>query len=391
MTSYRGRIITFTSEGKIRDFEGYIKVENGIIKKISKDKIEGDYVDYREYLILPGFIDTHVHLPQVRIRGKWSDNLLKWLENYVFPEEKKFLDEEFAEKMSERFFSELVRNGTTAAMIFGPPSRESTEIAYDIADKYGIKAFMGQTLMDMNVPEELLTPIKKAVEDVKYFAEKREDYTLTLRFAPSCSMELMKETAKIARTHNLRIQTHISEQRGEIELVKELFKDNYANVYDKAGVLYERTVLAHGIHLTSEELALIAKRGSKIAHCPSSNFFLHSGIMNMDNMRKNEIDVALGSDIAGGPYLNMFPVMRDAYYANPLSPSEIFKTMTLGGASVLGISNRVGTLEDGKDADFVVVKYNGEEKTEDVLANLIFYGGKENIIETHIRGKRVWP
>ncbi len=389
MTTYRGRIITFTDSGKIEDFEGYMQVEQGIIKKISKEKITGEYEDYRDYLILPGFIDTHLHLPQVAIRGKWSDDLLKWLENYVFPEEKRFLDEDYAEKMSRRFFGEIVRNGTTSAMVYGPPNRESTETAYEIADEYGINVFMGQTLMDMNVPEELKTSAKKAVEDVKYMAERRKNYVLTLRFAPSCSMELMRETAKIAKSYNLRIQTHISEQKGEIEMVKEIFNDTYGNVYDTAGVLTPKTVLAHGIHLSEEELRLISFRGSKIAHCPSSNFFLHSGIMKMKDMRNHGISVGLGSDIAGGPYINMMEVMRDAYYANPLSPMEIFRLLTLGGAEVLAISDVAGTLEPGKYGDFTIVKYEGET-TEEILAELVFYGNENRVIATYSHGRLVW-
>ncbi len=391
MTTYRGRIITCDSSGLIKDFVGYITVENGKIKKLSEDK-NGEYVDYSDYLILPGFIDTHTHLTQIAMRGRWNYNLLHWLEKYVFPEESRFLDLDYAIKMASRFFEELVRNGTTTAMIYGPPTREGTDAAFKMATKYGVRAFMGQTLMDMNVPEELITPVDKAIQDVKNLANKWQDrYVLTLRFAPSCSFNLMKETAKIARQKNLRIQTHISEQMSEVEMVKKIFGDNYASVYDRAGVLYHRTVLAHGIHLSNYELQLISERHAKIAHCPSSNFFLHSGVMNIGKMKKYGIDVSLGSDIAGGAYINMFSVMRDAYYANPLSPSNIFCLATLDGAKVLGIDHLTGTIEVGKDADFIVVEpFSVDKSAVETLAELIFFGGEQNIVATYIRGKMVW-
>ncbi len=391
MTTYRGRIITYDSHGLLKDFDGYITVENGKIKKVSNEK-SGEYVDYSDYLILPGFIDTHIHLPQIAIRGKWNDDLLHWLEKYVFPEEKKFLDLEYAEKMTLRFFEELVRNGTTTAMIYGPSSRESTDLAFEISERYGVRVFMGQTLMDMNVPQELITPVDKAVEDVKSLADKWQDrYVLTLRFAPSCSFELMRKTAKIARERNLRIQTHISEQINEMEMVRKIFGDGYTNVYDRAGVLYHRTVLAHGIYLNDDELRLISERRAKIAHCPSSNFFLHSGIMKMEKVKKWGIDVSLGSDVAGGAYINMLSVMRDAYYANPLSPSEIFRLATMDCAKVLGIDDITGTIEAGKDADFIVVKpFSRDKSAEETLAELIFFGGEQNIVATYIRGKMVW-
>ncbi len=391
MTSYHGRIITYDSSGNLKDFVGYITVKDGIIKRVSKDKPLGEIVEYEDNIILPGFIDTHIHLPQIGIRGKWSSNLLKWLETYVFPEEKRFLDSQYAEKMANWFFEELAKNGTTTALVFGPPNKESTEVAFDAAKRWKLRIFMGQTLMDQNVPEELITPVNRAVKDVKYMIKKYgKSYALTLRFAPACTMELMKKTSEIARFHKIIIQTHISEQVEEVKLVKKMFNNDYAKVYDLAGALYSKTVLAHGIHLNDVELKLINSRGSMISHCPSSNFFLHSGIMNINKMQRAGIEISLGSDIAGGAYINMLEVMRDAYYANPLSPSEILKILTVGGARTLHISDITGTIETGKYADFVVLDSPNEESTEDALANLILYGNQRKIIATYSQGEEIW-
>ncbi len=394
MVAYRGTIVNFPSENELSIFRGYMIVRNGIIKKLTRERPDDDVVDYSDRLILPGFVDTHIHLPQVNMRGMWSNDLLSWLERYIFPEESRFLDGEYAEKNSIKFFELLKRNGTTTALVYGPPSMHSTEIALRVARESGLRVFMGQTLMDMNVPEELVTEVYEAVKNVKEQSERWSrgpvQYALTLRFAISCSFELMKKTAEIARNRDLIIQTHISEQKREIEEVKKIHGMGYAEVYDRAGVLYPRTVLAHAIHLSEEERTLIAERGAKIAHCPSSNFFLHSGIMNMKDMDEHHIPVALGSDIAAGPFMSMLPVLRNAYYANPITPERAFHMLTLGGAKILGIDEITGTLEPGKSADFVILKPPEGEDVKTQLSRLMFLGDEKNVIATYAQGKRVW-
>lgn len=395
MRSYKGHIVTYNSDGKLVDVNGYITVKDNKIVSLSQDRPTGEIIDYEGFVLLPGFVDTHIHLPQINIRGKWSTSLLKWLEDYVFPEEQRFLDAEYARKNSRKFFNELSKNGTTSAMVYGPPSASSTDVAFEEAHRSGLRIMMGQTLMDQNVPEPLKTRIADARKDVRALAEKWNtehlSYTLTLRFAPACSMELMRETAKIARLLNLRIQTHISEQEDEVALVKTMYGAGYAEVYDNAGVLTPRTVLAHGIHLTRDEMQLIASRGSKIAHCPSSNFFLHSGVMPLAKLEKYGIDIGMGSDVAAGPFLNMLPVLRDAYYANPISPRKAFYLLTLGGAKVLGLEKEIGTLEPGKQADFVVLKLHNEHETVDsLLSELMFLSDDRNVVATYVGGKKIY-
>ncbi|NPA75726.1 MAG: guanine deaminase [Euryarchaeota archaeon] len=395
MTAYRGVIYSFQAPHEFVVVDGYMVVRDGKIISVQKERPKTEeIVDYGDALILPGFVDTHIHLPQINARGRWSEDLLTWLERYIFPEERRFLDKDYALKNTEKFFYELKKNGTTTALVYGPPSPGATEVAMNVAKESGLRVFMGQTLMDMNVPDELKTQVNDAVAAVKDMGQRWRgglvQYALTLRFAISCSMELMRETSKIAREMNMIIQTHISEQKREIAEVKKIHGRGYAQVYDDAGVLYPRTVLAHGIHLTDEERTLIAARGAKIAHCPSSNFFLHSGVMNMESMDAHGIAVALGSDIAAGPFINMLPVLRNVYYANLISPEKAFYLLTLGGAKVLGIDSITGSLEPGKSADFVVVEPIEKEAPRDMLSKLMFLGDDRNILATYVQGKNVY-
>ncbi len=397
MAAYRTRVLNFPSVDAVEDINGYLIVKDGIIKAVSPDKpVNENIVDFSEFVVLPGFVDTHTHLPQLDVRGKWSDDLLSWLNDYIFPEEMKFLDPDYTVKRARAFFKLLAKNGTTTALVYGPSSAESTDAAMEVAKEYGLRVYMGQTLMDINVPEELKTKLAEAKKSLKEGVEKWSrgmvQYAITLRFAISCSMDLMRIAANIARNANAIIQTHISEQKSEIETVKRIYGMKYAFVYEHAGVIYPRTVLAHGIHLDDEELLLIKSRDAKISHCPSSNFFLHSGVMNMGAMDNYGIDVALGSDIAAGPFINMLPVLRDAYYANFISPIKAFYHLTLGGAKVLGIENITGTLTPGKSADFTVLKVEDMENmsAEEILSNLMFLGDDRNVVATYVRGKEVW-
>ena len=394
MSAYKGRIITFNQSGNLKVINGYLIVKNGVIKNITKEKPYESVEDYGDYLILPGFVDGHIHLPQLKVRAKWSEDLMSWLEKYVFPEEIRLLDEQYAHKVSREFFRELARNGTTSAMVYGPPSAESTEVAFQAAKESGLRVVMGQTLMDINVPDELQTAPNKAIKYIKEISKRWNDerlkYALTLRFAPTCSMKLMQKTALVARAMGLPIQTHISEQKSEVETVKKMFGMTYAQVYDMAGVLYEKTVLAHAIHLTDAELALLARRRVSIVHCPSSNFFLHSGVMNLKRIEKYDISVSFGSDVAAGLFINMLPVLRNAYYANSMSPEKAFYMLTLGGARVLGLESMIGTLERGKQADFVILDAGENSSVSEALSYLMFLGDDRNVIATYVNGTEVW-
>ena len=377
----------------------------GKIAALSNERppVGGELIDYSGGLILPGFIDTHIHLPQLRERAMISDSLLEWLEKYIFPAEEKFADPEFAREVSREFFSGLLRNGTTTAVVFSSSHREATETAFEEAVKSGIRAVIGQVLMDMNGPEELLTTPEKAVEDIRAVASKwhgfdgRLFYAVTPRFAVSCTMELMKTAAKVAKEMGLYVQTHLSEQVGEIEEVMMLFPNakSYTDVYRRAGLLGERTIVAHAIHLSDREREILAETGTKIAHCPSSNFFLHSGVMDLMAHEKAGLTVSLGSDVGAGPFLSMLEVLRDSYYANAMSPFKAFHLLTMGGARALGMEDRIGSLEVGKEADFVVINPEPlagvDDSLEVLLSRLMVLGDERNVSATYVRGERLWP
>ncbi len=397
--AYLSRIITYYN-GELKDFKNhYLIVEDGKIVGISGKKQES-FVDYSDYIILPGFVDVHTHLAQIDARAKWCPDLIEWLERYIFPTEMKFKDEEYARDAARRFFKELAKNGTTTAAVFSSPFKNATDIAFQEASKMGLRIIMGQVMMDTNVPEELKISVEKAERDTRELAEKWHGYNdmlyyaVTPRFAVSCSMDLMRTLANIAKEENLYIQTHISEQEREIEEVLKLnpeFK-NYAQVYKHAGLLGERTILAHGVHLSDEELKIIKEEDASIAHCPSSNFFLHSGIMSMDSMNRYGLRVGFGSDIAAGPYFSMLEVARDASYSNPISPEEAFYYITLGGAKSLDFDKITGSLEPNKSADFVVVSLENFDDldTRELLSSLIYLGDDRNIMATYVKGKEVY-
>ena len=394
----KGRFIDFPSPNRVRDFEGYMIVENGKIKKFTNERTEGEVVDFSDQIIMPGLVDTHTHLTQIELMGKWHIDLLDWLERYIFPEEIRFLNVDYATRKSEKFFKLLIKGGTTTAVIYAPSRMESVDAAFQIARRIGIRTIMGQTLMNENVPKELKISIQKAKRDVINLWNKWNDdfsrYALTLRFALSCTPEFMRELSRIARERNMIIQTHISEQKGEVEEVKKKFGMDYAYVYDMAGVLYEKTILAHGVHLKEEELDLIAKRGAKIAHCPSANFFLHSGTMNLQKAIDHGIDVSIGTDIAAGQFTSILPVLRDAYYANPIDPRRAFYMATQGGAKVVSMENKIGTFDPGKYADFVVVDIkdlaNLDDHPVEILSQLMFRGDERYVKATFVGGKMIF-
>ncbi len=407
MKLFKGRVVSFKSDEKAIDIpDGYIIVDDmGKIIEVGQKKIpsgEFEVLDFSEFVIFPGFFDIHVHLPQFDQRARWGKNLLEWLEHYIFPAEQKFARDEVARDTARRFFNSLVSNGTTTAVVYSSAHRSATEIAFEEARKIGIRALIGQVLMDRNAPFEMLTTPGRAKKDIEAVASQwhgyddRLFYVVTPRFAISCSMELMKAASDVAAANGLYIQSHLSEQIPEVEFVRELFPDipNYTSVYHAAGLLGEKTIMAHAIHLSDDELELLRDTGTKIAHCPSSNFFLHSGRMDMELIEKYDLDVGVGSDVAGGPFINMLEVLRDAYYANRISPIKAFYHLTLGGAKVLGWETKVGTIEPGREADFTIIDprplASVNDELTDVLAKLMFLGDDRNVVATFVRGKQIW-
>ncbi len=401
----KGRIVDFPERGKIRETKkGFLVVEDGKIKERGEGfpHTGGDIIDYGSFLIMPGFIDVHVHIPQLDARGRYADSLLNWLRKYIFSEEEKFKDCDKARDISKRFFKEVLRNGTTTVMAFSTVHKSATDIAFEEALRSGIRAIIGKTMMDNNSPpslqEDTETAIRESIELIEKWHGKdnRLFYALTPRFAVTATEKLLRKTAEVAEKYGVYIQTHLAESVDEIKLVSKMFPSyrNYTEVYYKTGILGPKSVMAHSIHLSDDEFKLLSDTNTKVAHCPASNFFLHSGRMNLRKMEEYNIILGLGSDVGAGPYFSMFQLMRDMYYTNLLRPSEAFYYATLGGARVLSLEGTIGTLDVGKEADFIVVDPSNlcdpEETIEEILSQLMFRGDDRNIVATYVRGEKLY-
>lgn len=357
-------------------------------------------LDLRNNLAIPGLVDLHVHLSQYRIRGHYRDNLLPWLNEFVFPEEQKSADYDFAYTLAEDFIRALFKAGTTTAVIYAAPYLTACEAAFEVAKLQNYRAFIGMTLMNQNSPDAMQQATKQAVDDcltlIEEYHSPQNDlqFIFTPRFAPTCSMDLMQWIGTYARQNKLWIQTHLSENKDEIAWVKELFGLNsYTEVYDKAGILTDKTILAHCIHLSDSELNLLKSSGSKIAHCPDSNFYLHSGQFPLSEIREKNIPFALGSDVGAGTSLNMLyhaKMYNFRQSQTPVSPADAFYRATLGAAELLGLGNKIGSLEAGKEADIVLLNLPEHDKiiNDDILSELIFTGHEWQINQVYSKGIR---
>ncbi|MFV0415014.1 MAG: guanine deaminase [Chthoniobacterales bacterium] len=431
MQAYRGFVIDSPRRGELREIrDGALLVEDGIILDCGEySRIrhlpEADGLIWQNSpssLLLPGLIDLHTHLPQYPAVARQESALLPWLEKHIFPLEKDFTPA-VAKKLAPVFFEHLARSGTTTAGIFTSISKESTEACFEAAAKSGMRVIMGKMMMDRGsygslAPEKILarsvTETRSLCETWHRFDKGRIDYAVSPRFAVTCTTELMTEAAKLAREFDCYIQTHLSENHEEIQTVKKLFPEHpdYTSVYAACGLLTPKTFLGHGIHLSPSELEKIKSTGAAIVHCPSSNLFLKSGIMPLDRWQDADIPLALGSDVAAGPELNLWRVLRSAlesqvarsFYEEVRIPSlaELFHLVTQGAAEAIGKGDIIGTLSPGKEADFIVLdlkkllpaakrlSFQDDLSANDILSLLIHRADDAATIESFVRGRSVY-
>lgn len=349
-------------------------------------------------ILIPGLIDCHTHLSQYYVRGRSGDTLMGWLKNHIFPAERKFKDPKHAARVSRKFYRRLLSNGVTCAALY-TNYRAGVEAAFEEGRQAGIRAVIGYTLMNRNVPDTLKQEPAKALDECRVLFDQhhqksdRLHFAVNPRFAPSCTPGFMKSLGDFANKNEIRVQTHISENLQELAEVKKLFPraKSYAEVYDRAGLLTTRTLLAHGLHLSRSERLLIQQRGCAMVHCPSSNLFLHSGRFPLEHW-DDYPRLALGSDVGAGPSFSMFDVMRDAYYVNMMPLSRLFYLATLGGALALGMEKSIGSLQAGKQADFSVVRLSDiqDPSSEELLYDLIFKWDQREIAQVYVGGRKVW-
>lgn len=375
----------------------------------------GALADYSGCLIAPGFIDTHVHYVQTGMIASYGKQLLDWLDRYAFPAELEFADATHAAAMAKVFCDELLRNGTTTALVFCAVYPQSVDALFAEAERRGMRIIAGKVLMDRNAPEALRDTAQRGYDESKtliarWHGHGRSLYAITPRFAGTSTPAQLDAAGTLWREHpDVLVQTHIAENRREIEWTAELFPHakNYLDIYDRHGLIGRRAVLAHGIHLGEDELCRCHESGAALAHCPTSNLFLGSGLFRIGAVKdpRRPVQVGLGTDIGGGTSFSLLATMGAAYEiaqlnGRALSAVEAFYLATLGGARALGLDDRIGTIAPGHEADFVVLDPNATplltlrnaraRSEQDQLFALMMLGDDRAVRATYVAGKMAW-
>lgn len=371
-----------------------------------------EVIEYKDALITPGFIDTHIHYPQTGMIASYGEQLLDWLDTYTFPTERAFADKVHAGEVAQVFLRELLRNGTTTALVFGSVHKESVDAFFEQAHKLDLRMIAGKVLMDRNAPDYLTDTAESGYADSKELIERwhgkgRLHYAVTPRFAPTSTPEQLTLAGKLFKEYpDLYMHTHLSENRQEIEWVRELFPERrgYLDVYDHHGLIGARSVFAHGVHLCDDECQRLGETGSAVAFCPTSNLFLGSGLFDLEKVEGFGVRVGLGTDIGAGTSFSQLQSLNEAYKVMQLQGKKLdpFKSLylaTLGGARALYLDDRIGNLQPGKEADFVVLDYKAtplidfrlsQAKTlPEKLFALMMLGDDRAVKETYAAGVSV--
>jgi guanine deaminase len=330
-----------------------------------------EHHDYGDDLILPGFVDGHVHYPQIGVIASFGAQLLDWLEKYTFPEEARFSDPDYARDTAKLFLDLLVANGTTTAAVYCTVHPESADAFFAESTSRNLRMIAGKILMDRNAPDSVLDIAQSGYDDTKALIEKwhgngRNLYAVTPRFAPTSTPAQLEACGTLmSEFSDVYLQSHVSENADEVKWVAELFPEarSYQDVYARYGMLGPRALYGHAIHMDEADLRQAAETGTKFVHCPTSNLFIGSGLFRMNETRQAGVDVLLGSDVGGGTSLSPFATMKAAYEiaqfsGYSLTPESAFWLSTAGGAAALSLGTTIGRLESGYEADIVVLDLN---------------------------------
>jgi len=398
--------------------DGLLVIENGQVAKVGPaaellPTLKGvEITEYRDALITPGFIDTHIHYPQTGMIASYGEQLLDWLNTYTFPTEQQFADKAHAADVAGIFLKELLRNGTTTALVFGSVHKQSVDAFFEAAEALNLRMIAGKVLMDRNAPDYLTDTPESGYADSKELIERwhgkgRLHYAVTPRFAPTSTPEQLELAGKLfAEFPDLYMHTHLSENRKEIEWVKALFPERkgYLDVYDHFKLIGARSVFAHGVHLCDDECKRLAETGSAVAFCPTSNLFLGSGLFDLNKLEEHGVRVGLGTDVGAGTSFSQLQSLNEAYKVMQLQGKKLdpFKSLylaTLGGANALYLDDKLGNFLPGKDADFVVLDYNATplisyrmqqaKSLDERLFALTMLGDDRAIKETFAAGESV--
>jgi len=398
--------------------DGLLVVEDGLVAELGEagalmESLAGDtrIEDLSGKLIVPGLIDCHVHYPQLDVIASYGEELLDWLHRYAFPCEMRFADAAYAREVAALFVDELLKNGTTTALVFGTVHAHSADAVFEVAAAKNMRLIAGKVLMDRNCPEELRDDALTGYEHSRQLIDRwhgkgRLGYAITPRFALTSSEAQLEAAGRLAAEYpDVWVHTHLAENLDEVEQISRLFpwSSSYLDVYHRFGLVRERSVFAHCLHLRDEECRLMARSGAAAAHCPTSNMFLGSGLFDLRRLRELQIRVGLGTDVGGGTSLSLLKTMREAYKVlhlqqQALPPGRALYLATLGAAEALYLDDRIGNFEAGKEADFVVLDPQGTSISAhrtglaasigELLFALIVLGDDRNVAATYLQGLR---
>ncbi|TGD74622.1 guanine deaminase [Mangrovimicrobium sediminis] len=399
--------------------DGVLQFEDGVItlladaREASAGGLQlGDVPHLGAGLIVPGFIDTHVHAPQLAILGSYGEQLMAWLERYTFPAEARFADPDYAAAAMDEFLGEMLRHGTTSALVFSTSHEDATEALFTAARARDLRLVAGKVLMDRNAPQGLLDTAASGEAASRRLIERwhgagRLAYAVTPRFSITCSDEQLAAAGRLLRDYpGVYLQTHLAENPGEIAAVAELFPDaaHYLDTYDRHGLCGERSFFAHCVHLQPDELERLAATDSRVSLCPSSNMFLGSGLYDWAQLEREGVCISLGSDVGAGTSLSMLRTLGDAYRVCQLQemslpPMQGLYAVTLGNARALGVAERIGNLAVGSEADFLVLDPAGNPQVQRRLQDVsdideewfvyMMLGDERLVASTWVAGREV--
>ena len=428
LRAYRGSLLHFLGDpgdgadgSAVQYFDdGLLVVENGLVKAAGEARdllptlpAVAQVVDHTGRLLMPGFIDTHIHYPQTDMIAASAAQLLDWLDDHAFPAERRFADAGHAAESSRFFLDELMRNGTTTALVFGTVHAVSVDAFFAEAEARNLRMIAGKVLMDRNCPEYLRDTPDGGYRDSSSLIEKwdrrgRLHYAITPRFAITSSDAQLESAGRLATEHpGVFVHSHVAENVNEVKWARELFPQarSYLDVYEHFGLLRERAVYAHCIHLDDEDRSRMAQTGAAAAVCATSNLFLGSGLFDFAAARHAGMRTGLGTDVGGGTSFNMLRTLAETYKVAQMGGHRLtawrgFYLATLGGAKALGLDDRIGSFAPGREADFIVLRMDSTPliarrmKTARTPAEKLFalmmLGDDREIGATYIMGECVW-
>jgi guanine deaminase len=423
-TAYRGTLVDFLDDPRKSGASALRHLEDGLLI-VNDGKVESTgpaaeglaklppgtkVVDHGGKLIMPGFIDAHVHYPQLDVIASHGKQLLDWLSDYTFPAESRFSDPAHGTAVAQFFLDELARNGTTTAAVYPTVHPESVDAFFSAAKQRGLRMVAGKVMMDINAPDNLRDEAEQSYADSKMLIERwhgkdRLLYGVTPRFAATSTERQLELAGKLLDEHpGIHMQTHLAENDAEIKWIAELFpwSKSYLGVYEKFGLVRPGALYGHSIHLSDDDWRTLARNGAAAIHCPTSNLFLGSGLFNLDAANQAGALVGLATDVGGGTSFSMLRTMHEAYKVaqmarRPFTASDGFYLATLGGARALGLHDKIGNFNPGMEADFIVLdpkatplierRYGIAPNIEQKLFVLMMLGDDRLVGQTYIMGE----